>query len=193
MIWFTSDHHFGHANVIKYCNRPFDSVEEMDDELIDRWNSFVGQNDRIYHLGDFTLGGGSQAADYFRRLNGKITVLANFWHHDKRWLRDLGYISMAQTTGTLYGVTGYITNSGGSVEILPPVWVLEYDRMEDYPLPIVMSHYPFAEWDRKHYGAIHLHGHSHGNHPAEGRMMDVGVDSNSFFPVSLDTILARFA
>lgn len=192
MIWFTSDHHFGHVNVIKYCDRPFESVEEMDEEMVDRWNSVVAEKDEVFYLGDFTLQGGGVADSYFRRLNGKITVLANLWHHDKRWLRDLAYVSMAQTTGSIYGATGYMSR-WGAVHTIPAVWVLEYSRMEDYPLAIVMSHYPFAEWDRKHYGAIHLHGHSHGNYPDEGRMMDVGVDSHSFFPVSLDTILARFA
>lgn len=56
-IWFTSDTHFGHANIIKYCNRPYKDTEEMNADLIKRWNSTVGKDDLVWHLGDFSLGG----------------------------------------------------------------------------------------------------------------------------------------
>ena len=55
MIFFTSDHHFYHSNIIKYCQRPFHSVEEMNEEMIRRWNSVVGVDDTVYYLGDFSL------------------------------------------------------------------------------------------------------------------------------------------
>ena len=54
-IYFTSDHHFGHENIIKFCDRPFRSVEEMDQTLIERWNEKVKPEDEVYHLGDFSL------------------------------------------------------------------------------------------------------------------------------------------
>jgi calcineurin-like phosphoesterase family protein len=54
-IYFTSDHHFGHENIIKFTNRPFGSVEDMDQELIKRWNSGVNTYDKIYDLGNFRL------------------------------------------------------------------------------------------------------------------------------------------
>jgi len=52
MIYFTADHHFGHANIIRHCSRPFSSVAEMDASLLENWNSCVGQNDTVYILGD---------------------------------------------------------------------------------------------------------------------------------------------
>lgn len=55
MIWFTSDEHYGHTNIIKYCNRPFSSVEEMNAAIIDNLNSKVDKNDQVFHLGDFCL------------------------------------------------------------------------------------------------------------------------------------------
>lgn len=79
--FFTSDTHFGHVNIIKYCNRPFTSVEEMDNTLIHNWNAIVRPEDTVYHLGDFAVGGGP-AAPYLRRLNGTIHFCLG--NHDKR-------------------------------------------------------------------------------------------------------------
>lgn len=74
-IWFTSDTHAGHANIIRYCNRPFASVEEMDAALIERWNSVVKPDDYVYHLGDVYFGSGHEI---LKNLNGrKRLVLGN--------------------------------------------------------------------------------------------------------------------
>lgn len=70
MIFFTSDHHFCHANIIKYCKRPFESVDQMNEEMVRRWNEVVGDEDTVYYLGDFSLA--KQAVELFaRRLNGE--------------------------------------------------------------------------------------------------------------------------
>lgn len=175
--WFTSDSHFGHTNIINYCNRPFISVDEMDAVLIDNWNNLVGDDDIVYHLGDFTLSGRLTAQKYFSRLKGLIRVLENPWHHDRGWLS-----------------AAYIFTSGSNlpIQILPPMVVLELPEYGDggYPKPLVLCHYPLAMWDRKHYGAWHLHGHSHGKYhaPDNACIYDVGVDSNNFKPVSLKSI-----
>ena len=69
-IYFTSDHHFGHTNILKYSNRPFNSVEEMDEELIKRWNSKVQPNDIVYHLGDVAMTKNPEGiGDILNRLN----------------------------------------------------------------------------------------------------------------------------
>src|SRR6266436_1247085 len=84
-IWFTSDHHFGHANIIKHCNRPFSSVHEMNEIMIIRWNEVVGPNDIVYHLGDFAF---KDHAKYLDRLNGtKHLILGN---HDKKGIKSAG-------------------------------------------------------------------------------------------------------
>ena len=168
-IWFSADSHLGHENIIKYANRPFKSVGEMDRVLIDRWNEVVATSDTVYHLGDFTLSEAFVARGYFLNLNGLIFVLANRWHHDRRWLRQAGAES-------------FLSKDAYWVKTLSPLYVL------DFHPPIVLCHYPLAIWDRKHYGAWHLHGHSHGRYQGDGFCMDVGVDANDFYPVSLEQV-----
>lgn len=80
-IWVISDTHFNHSNIIKYCNRPFSSPNEMNDILVDKWNANVKEGDKVYHLGDVYMGGGfsREYTDYLlSRLNGrKRLVLGN--------------------------------------------------------------------------------------------------------------------
>ena len=101
-IWFTADTHFGHANVIAYCERPYQTVSEMDERLIESWNQAIRPDDMVNHLGDFTLGGQEQAGAYFARLNGKISIVPG--GHDKHWISKGKYLS----------------KSGHSAVILPP-------------------------------------------------------------------------
>lgn len=84
-LFFTADQHYGHANIIIYTNRPFASVEEMDEELIRRHNEVVGPNDTVTHAGDFTLAPDHIAQRYLRRLNGKHNFIMG--SHD-RWLEN---------------------------------------------------------------------------------------------------------
>lgn len=77
-IFFTSDLHLGHANIIKYCDRPFATVLEMNEEIIKRHNSVVGKNDIVYDLGDFCFG----KDEYSHRLNGKRIRING--SHDKK-------------------------------------------------------------------------------------------------------------
>jgi calcineurin-like phosphoesterase family protein len=91
MEFLTSDTHFGHANVIKYCARPFRDVEEMNRTMIERWNARVGPDDIVRHLGDFAMGRPERFAEYMRALNGyKILVLGN---HDRGFntMRQIGF------------------------------------------------------------------------------------------------------
>ena len=181
--WLSGDHHLGHANIIKYCNRPFNNIEEMDDELCSIWNSHVAPEDIVYYLGDFCLGNSQLANIYFQRLNGTIFVLGNKWHHDSRWLS--GY--------KVPDVTSYNTKSGVSVRILLPIEVIDSVGMnaDEYAIPAILCHYAFEIWDRKHYGALHFHGHSHGELPTMHNRLDVGIDNafkltGEYRPLKLD-------
>lgn len=77
-VFFTADTHFGHANIIKYCNRPFMTVEEMNNEMIKRWNSVVEKDDIVYHLGDLAF---LKYCDITNKLNGSIFLIRG--NHDK--------------------------------------------------------------------------------------------------------------
>lgn len=92
MIYFTADTHFGHTNVLKYENRPFMCIEEMDNYLIYRWNQVVRPGDTVYHLGDFAFCGIDRMQEIFSQLNGnKHLILGN---HDDNRVKKLGWKSV---------------------------------------------------------------------------------------------------
>ena len=144
MIYFISDNHFGHDNIRKYANRPFSSVEEMDEHMIAVWNETVGSDDIVYHLGDFCLGDFDMAKSYIRRLNGRIRFVTPDFHHDKRWINEIKARQIKSRTVQ-------------KIEILPPIYALE---LEDRKC-IILSHHPQFVWDRQHYLSYHLYGHIH--------------------------------
>jgi calcineurin-like phosphoesterase family protein len=170
----TSDQHWGHANIIKYSDRKFESIATHDMELIRAWNNSVGMDDEVYHLGDLTLGNINFANELFERLNGTIRVLEYPWHHDSRWIGSAIKIMTSR------------------VKIMKPIVVLEHIiKLEDRWLPLVLCHYPFEAWERSHYGAIHLHGHTHGALHRIPNRLDIGVDmafklTGSYRPFQLE-------
>ena len=121
-IWFSSDHHFFHNNIIKYCNRPFETVEEMNEALVKNWNSVVGPDDHVYHLGDFCFGNVEKWNWCLEpgRLNGHIhLILGN--HDPERVFRPgtlierFDSIDFQKVDGVdycLFNVNGVIENGG---------------------------------------------------------------------------------
>lgn len=90
-VWLISDNHFNHQKIIEYCNRPFKTVEQMNEEMIKKWNSVVKEDDKIYHLGDFGFGSKEQIANVISKLNGRIfLILGNHDNHTPQWYRDAG-------------------------------------------------------------------------------------------------------
>ena len=91
-IFLISDSHFGHKNIIKYCNRPFDNVEDMNSTLIKNWNSVVDNEDYVYRLGDFGLGTKDELIAIGNKLNGhKILVMGNHDHMSKTAYKECGF------------------------------------------------------------------------------------------------------
>ena len=156
-IFFTADTHFNHwsspeRNIIKYCNRPFASIEEMDMSLIQKWNAKVGKKDKIYIAGDFALCK-KELLPYYMVLNGeKIFIKGD---HDRLFSEDLPYIM----------------------------------NLTIYNQPLTICHWCMRVWSRSHYNAWHLYGHSHGHLEPIGKSWDIGVDNNSFAPLSWDEIV----
>ena len=169
MIYFTADLHFGHENILKFCNRPFDSVEAMNKALIKNWNAAVQYDDEIYIIGDLT-GDNGQAKRFLPVLNGKKYMIAG--NHDK-------YLHDSDETHIWFE------------------WVKEYAVINCKGFRWVLFHYPITEWSGFYSGSIHLYGHIHNRpissawNPSIVRAFNVGVDVNGYKPVSIDEIIKR--
>jgi len=97
MIYFTSDHHFFHSNIIDYCGRPFKNVENMNKTMAIRWNQVVKPNDVVYHLGDFALAKKDDDISFFYDLNGDIILIkGNHDRHIKRFKDRFVFVTNQQ-------------------------------------------------------------------------------------------------
>lgn len=166
-VFFTSDTHFCHTNIIEFCNRPFKNMEDMNETLIANWNKSVGPDDIVFHLGDFCLGDSGKWNRILDRLNGKIYLILG--NHDLRNFRK----SYAER-----------------FESVAMQMHIEVDNQK-----ICLNHYPFLCYDGSYDGVWQLFGHVHtnrnhtGNDAARLKLLfptqyDVGVDNNDFTPVS---------
>lgn len=176
MIYFTSDPHFGHKNIIEYCQRPFKDVEDMDRILISMFNQAT-PDDIVYCLGDFAFARAKRKRDIFAEFQaGELHLIRG--NHDNSDTCKMPWDS----------VSDYL-------EIRPRV---EYQNdggeIMSYPVHIIMSHYPFLSWNGMAHGSIHLHGHCHGTLMDKGGLrMDVGVDPQGFKLVSLKDVIDQMA
>lgn len=164
--WFTSDEHYGHSNIIKYTNRPFKHVDEMNETLIANHNALVKPEDEVYHLGDFAF---RSHVNYLRRLHGKhFLIKGNHEGHD--W-KNAGFVWVKEVATVRVTITNITPN-------------LTQD--------VFLSHYAHRRWNRAHHGVWHLFGHSHGQLEDYCKSCDVGVDSWGYKPVSIEQLIERF-
>ena len=92
MNFVLSDTHFGHFNILNYCNRPFTTVYEMNQYMIHQWNNLITSEDTVYHLGDFGFGGKDYIESIVKQLHGyKILILGNHDKHGLTWFSDVGF------------------------------------------------------------------------------------------------------
>ena len=166
-LFFTADQHFHHKNIIRYENRPFASVKEMNEQLIARWNKVVGKRDRTIILGDFVFASEQAARDILQQLNGRKGFIKGN-HDDERILRKLGDCFE---------------------------FVKDYCYLKTNYGHFVLSHYPFMSWEGKSHGSFHLYGHVHSKEPQNKQpgdlMYNVGVDVNNYTPVSVFEVLEK--
>jgi len=167
MILFTSDLHLGHANIIKHCNRPFQTVEEMDEFILEKWNAKVKPNDTVYILGDLMFRNKRPPEDYLSRMPGKKHLVVG--NHDKAWMKkvDLG-------------------DWFESVEMMR--------FMSDGQRKLTMCHYPMMTWPFANHGGWMVYGHIHENTAMDywplidrsEQMLNAGADINGFEPVTFE-------
>lgn len=176
--WYTADPHFGHANIINLCNRPFATADEMDTELTARWNAVVQPNDTVWVLGDVTLN--VKNLGHVQNLTGrKILVAGNHdacWSAHRRWHR---------------AVAKYL--DAGFAEVREQGIVSQHRMGASGPL-VDLAHLPYADdshltdryADRRpfDYGRPLLCGHVHAAWKTKGRQINVGVDVRGFQPVA---------
>jgi|SRR6185437_188869 len=166
-IWFTSDEHFGHANIIQFCNRPFKDTVEMQEALIDRHNEVVKAGDRVYHLGDMYWRSTSeeQALAIRYRLNGQHYYI--YGNHDE-----------------VFHKSQRVRESF--------IWCKERFNLKVPGYPnIVLDHFAMETWNGSHKGAYQLFGHEHAARSMDvisGLKLEVGVDCWNYYPVSFETV-----
>ena len=190
-VFFTSDPHYGHTNIIKFCNRPFNSFQDMNDVLINNWNDVIGEDDLCFILGDFSMWGKQAWNNILDRLMGrKILIMGN---HDKDKNVPIERFEI---------VTDGFLN----------LRIKDDDKDKDGQR-ITVCHYPMLSWYQSHRGAWQLFGHMHNNSimPIEENLendevadfmkqqhhylmhlrndqYDVGVDGNNFTPISYNQV-----
>ena len=169
-IFFTSDTHFSHNQSFIYESRGFTSIDEMNEAIVERWNSIVNKEDIVYHLGDVLMG--NYDVSILKRLNGHINLIQGN-HDSTRKISDI-YAS------------GKVTN------VIQTSELLKFGK-----LSLFCCHYPVltANFDDKHFSQhiISLHGHTHQTSnwlfPENPFIYHVGLDSHNCYPVNLDEII----
>ncbi len=173
MIYYIADPHFGHENIIRLCDRPFESVEEMDRIMIENWNRRVHGNDRVYVLGDmFYHCEPDRVTWVLGQLKGRKTLIVG--NHDGSWMSKVP-------------VNEYFEQ----VEMMMEVWDTHI---------CTLCHYPMLSW-RKQKTSYMIYGHIHNNTEedywplirARDHMLNAGVEINSYMPVTFDELVSNNA
>lgn len=157
-----SDTHFGHANIIGYENRPFESLSQMDNILIKNWNSVVKKNDVIYHLGDFAFHYDEQKLkDLLSKLNGhKVLIIGNHdCNHNAKFWRRMGFEEVYR---------------------YPIIYKGFY----------ILSHEPV--YLNEHMPYVNLHGHIHSKKYDSKQYVNLSVEMINYTPVLFDDIKKQF-
>lgn len=178
-LFFTADQHFGHANIIRFCDRPFTDPDHMREVLVSRWNEVVSAEDTVWVLGDWAMGNVQETLQVHSRLNGKKALVVG--NHDKCFPGRRGFEKFQQ----LYLDHGFDS-------------IVDSAKMVLADQEVLVSHWPYVgdshDGDRfeafrpKDTGSWLLHGHVHEKWRQRGRMVNVGVDAWAGYPVSVDRL-----
>jgi calcineurin-like phosphoesterase family protein len=175
-IFITSDEHIGHQRIIELANRPFTSLEEMKETIVERHNKVVPDKKSFLtiHVGDWLWHTMTEleACVYVARLNGRHAFL--YGNHDE----------LIERSTTLRGMLDFVhgTNKAGGAHII------KFNKMR-----LTLNHYAQRVWEGSHKGHWHCYGHSHGGLAGLGKSFDIGVDAHDFTPWSLEEIEAKMS
>ena len=184
-LFFTSDTHYSHSNICSATTnwsvndgyaRKFDSLQDMNQRLVDNINNMVGEDDILIHLGDWSFGGFDKIEEFRSQINCK-NIHLTFGNHDHHIERNKEGIQKLFSS-----VQQYLR-----LEVRRPI-----NKATTEKFTFVCMHYPIASHHDMNQGVIHLHGHVHlppHLRIGKGKSLDVGVDGNGLEPISLDEIL----
>jgi calcineurin-like phosphoesterase family protein len=183
--WFTADLHLGHRNIIRYCDRPYRDVDEMNSDLVARWNERVAPQDTVWVLGDVAMGQISESLPLARRLHGTKHLVAG--NHDRCWP---GHGAKARSATQMYRDAGFVT-------------ICATHEIDLGGRSVRLDHFPYegdshdadryVEWRPEDDGRWLLHGHVHTTWRQNGRMINVGVDVWDLAPVAEDVVAGLVA
>ena len=170
LIYFTADTHFGHANILRFCDRPFASVQEMDATMIRKWNAKVHNNDTVFILGDMFFRS-TNVEEVLGQLKGKKRLIVG--NHDTFWMRKVSLVKYFESVDSLLEIS-------------------------DGQHGLTLCHYPMLSWNHQRRTYM-IHGHIHNDTTmdfwpliaARERVLNAGADINRFEPVSFDELLAN--
>lgn len=174
MIYFTSDTHFGHANIIRYCDRPFKDARDMDRQMIARWNEVVEPRDTVFHLGDFAFGPKPYAMGMLHRLRGRKVLIRGNHDGSEARCRDLGFDDVHDSM--------YFQNLRGERIFMSHKPLDAYTGLDEVAQLCGHVH---TEWARKT-----LYYYDAGNRKVSVKQVNVGVDRWDFRPRTLEELLA---
>ena len=184
-LFFTSDTHYSHSNICSATTnwsvndgyaRKFDSLEDMNQRLVDNINNRVGENDILIHLGDWSFGGFDKIEEFRSQINCKNIHLV-LGNHDDHISRNKENIQKLFSS-----VQDYL-----KLDIRRPINKATVEKFS-----FICMHFPIISWDNMNRGVMHLFGHVHlppHLRVMEGKAMDVGVDGNGLEPISLDEVV----
>lgn len=182
-----SDMHYFHANILRYCHRPFATVEDQTQGLIANWNGVVGNTDRVINLGDYIwTKDADQWVEIVNACNGTQRIIVG--NHDHLIADRNGCAKRYQDLPAV--IRALLDN--GKLE-----WIKNYHEEKINGRWFVFHHFPIGSWHRQMHGAIMSHGHTHATYPASypkskshGKILDCGVDAFDYTPVSIERIIA---
>ena len=172
-IFYISDLHFGHQNVIKFDNRPYANTDEMDRDMIRKWNERVGKDDDVYVVGDFAFRSGYGPAWYLQQLSGhKHLIVGN---HDGKMLKNKNAMKYWETVDNLTSI-------------------------QDGDKSIILCHFPILEWNQMRHWHLLVYGHIHANTEDDTYKImkqyrpyayNAAACINGYQPVLLDELIAN--